>query len=166
VGRTALAQPLRQAAVALFISLLLGAALGRFALLLSLGFAAWTELATLWNEGREVSDTIWAGVATAGFPWLLTANLAPNMTLSAAIAAVAVSLMVGLYAKRSWLALCGPAVAAIHLVWQGHSVATGWLLLLSLPGLMVLPHHPDADLHRRATGPWILAMIVLIAWVL
>lgn len=165
VGRLTLAQPLRRAVVALFVSLLLGAALGRFALLLTLCFAAWTQLALLWSEGDEVNSTIWAGVATAGLPWLLTSTLVSSDALSALIAALALSLMVGLYAKRSWLSLCGPIVGAAYLVWRGHGLATGWLLLLSLPGLAGLVDRPTAGQHRAATGPWILAMIALIALV-
>jgi len=165
-GQAALRTPLQRAALALLVSVLLGVALGRFALLLTLCFLALTELATLWNEGKGNAGGIWAGIALAGLPWFLGATLTEGDVVLPALTALTVALLIGLYAQRSWLAVTGPVLAATLLIVLGLSMAAGWLLLLALPGFIVLSSRPTPSGYRAAIGPWMLGMVALMAWVL
>lgn len=166
VGEAALRTPLQRAALALFVSVLLGIALGRFALLLTLCFLALTELATLWSEGKGDASGIWAGMALAGLPWFLGATLAGDDVILPALTALTVALLIGLYERRSWLAVAGPILAAALLIALDLSMAAGWLLLLALPGFIVLSSRPTPSGYRAAIGPWVLGMVALMAWVL
>ena len=166
VGGASLRTPLQRAALALLVSMLLGAALGRFALLLTLCFLALTELATLWSEGKGNAGGVWAGLALTGLPWFLGATLAGGDVALPALTALAVALLIGLYERRSWLAVTGPILAASLLIVLGLPMAAGWLLVLALPGFIVLSSRPTPSGYRVAIGPWVLGMIVLMAWVL
>lgn len=166
VGATELALPLRRAALGAFVSLLLGLVLGRSALLLTLCFLACSELAVLWSEGAGEAGPIWTGIALAGLPWVLGASLAGELAAIAALSGLALSLVIGFYARRSSAAVLGPIVGGAFLVWQEHPAAAGWLLLLALPGLMVLTRPTDSASYRRATGPWVLGMVAVMAAVL
>ncbi len=163
VGRESLAQPLQRSVLGLLVSLLLGAALGRSALLLTAFFVTWAELAVLWSEGEGQVGMIWRGVAVAGLPWVLGGGLIEGDGLALALSALLVSLLVGLYGLRSWWSLLGPGLGAAYLVAQGKAFAAGLLLLLALPGLIALSYRPTPEAHRRVTGPWVLAMVALLA---
>ena len=74
VGQTALAAPLRAAALALVVSVLAAMIVGRDALLLTLFMVAWTEMAVLWRGGRgDVGSDVgrrragWATLAVGCF---------------------------------------------------------------------------------------------------
>lgn len=166
VGRASLAAPLRSAALATLVSVLVSVILGRDALLLTLVMVAWTEMAALWHEGRGTAGAGWAAGALVGLPWLLGASLGTPERLQPAISALALTLLMALYAHPSPVAVVGPLFAAVFLIWQGHSIAAGILFLLALPGLMLLLHHPPVQAYRRAVAPWLVAMIALVAWVL
>ena len=166
VGRAALAVPLRSAALALLVSVLAGLILGRSALLLTLAMVAWAEMTALWHEGRGYAGSGWAAGALVGLPWFLGASLGTAEMLQPMISALALTLLMGLYAHPSPVAVGGPLIAAVFLIWQGHFVAVGPLLLLALPNLMLLLHRPPVQDYRRAVTPWLVAMIVLVAWVL
>jgi hypothetical protein len=166
VGRTSLQTPLQRAALALLVGLLLGLALGRFALLLTLCFLALTEMAVLWSEGSGTVGGLWAGAALAGMPWFLGATLEEGDVGLSALTAVAVALLVGLYTWRSWLAVLGPVLAASLLIALGLPMPAGWLLLLSLPGFIVLSGRPSVAGYRQAIGPCVIGMVILMAWVL
>lgn len=170
VGRTALAAPLWMAALALGVSVLAALILGRNALLLTLAMAAWTEIAVLWHAGRGDVGAAWAAGALVGLPWLLGASLgaAPDnaATLQPALSALALTLLIAFYAHPAPSAMLGPLLAGGFLVWQGQFLAAGVLLLLALPGLLLLLYRPETPAYRRAIAPWLLAMILLMAWVL
>ncbi len=166
VGKATLSAPLQRAVLAILISLLLGVAVGRLALLLSLCFVTLTELAVLWHEGDGEVGTLWTGITLVGLPWILGGTLTGADLWQPAISGLALALTVGLFAKRSWWALAGPIVGATFLIWQGRASAAGWLLLLALPGLIVLSQRPSKEGYRRSIGPWVVAMVALVAWVL
>lgn len=166
VGRAALAPALRLALLGFAMSLLLGFVLGRMALLLSLAFMACTELAVLWHEGKGDLGAAWLALTAVGCPWLLGATLQNDPAGAAGYTAIALVLMVSFYASTSWISLLGPVIGAAFLVWQGKAVATGWLILLALPGLIVRLYDPTPRNYRYAIGPWIIAIVVLIALVL
>ncbi len=111
VGRAALRTPLQRAAVAVLVSVLLGLALGRLALLLTLCFLALTELVVLWHEGDGEVGSVWAGIALVGLPWFLGATLAEGDMGLPVVTAAAIALLAGLYAQRSWWAVTGPVLA-------------------------------------------------------
>jgi hypothetical protein len=152
-------------AVALTVALLLGAALGRNALLLSLCFITLTQLALLWHEGRGEGGGLWEGLTLIGLPWMLGATLAEGDIAWPAVSGLVLALTVSIFAQRSWRALLGPALGATYLIWQGQEMAAGWLLLLALPGLIVLTQEPGPDGYRHAVGPWAIGMVILMAWV-
>ncbi len=133
--------------------MLLGIALRRLALLLTLCFLALTELATLWSEGKGDASGIWAGMALAGLPWFLGATLAGDDVGLPALTALAVALLIGLYERRSWLAVAGPILAAALLIALDLSMAAGWLLLLALPGFIVLSSRPTLPAIVRPLAP-------------
>ncbi len=166
VGRSALLRPLARGAVAFTVTLLLSAALGRHALLLSLGYITLTELALLWHEGQGEVGGLWEGLALIGLPWMLGAVLIAGEGTAPIISGLALALTISLFAQRSWWALLGPALGAAYLILRGREMAAGWLLLLALPGFIVLTGRPSAESHRQAVGPWVIGMVALVAWVL
>jgi hypothetical protein len=177
VGRRQVAPALWMAARAMLISGLIAWFLGRTALLLTLLMLAWTEIAVLWHEGRGEVGTVWAAGAWVGFPWLLGASLSLSAVgvegaasaealMLPALSALVLMAMTALILLPSGWAAAGPALAGAFLLWRGHAFAAGIVLLLALPGLFLLLHHPDAKTYRRALLPWFLAMLILIASVL
>ncbi|HQE92347.1 MAG TPA: hypothetical protein PLH19_06675 [Anaerolineae bacterium] len=166
VGRTALAAPLRAAALAFIVSVLAAMVVGRDALLLTLLMAAWTEMAVLWHGGRGDAGSIWTAGALVGLPWLLGASLGGTALTQPVLSALTLVVLAGFYAHPSPLAAIGPLLAACFLIWQGHFIATGGILLLALPGWMALLYHPPVHAYRRTVAPWLLGMIVLMAWAL
>jgi hypothetical protein len=165
-GQPSLAAPLRQGLLALAVSLILGFIIGRTALMLTLMYFACTQLAALWSAGRREVGTGWLALTQAGLPWLLGASLAPGIHANAAISGLIIVVLVGFYTLTSPFALTGPILAAIFLIWQEHTVPAGWLLLLALPGFMKLGQLPTPVDYRKATLPWVLGMVGLIAWVI
>lgn len=163
VGSDALRAPLRQAGLALALTLLLSAIQGRTTLLLTLLFLAWSELAVLWNGGGGHMGSGWTAWALAGAPWLLGASLCTQDLGMPSAAALALTALVGCHAHASWLAGVGPLIGAAFLIWQGHGAAAGWLLLLALPGLNLLRERPAPEVYQRAIVPWLLGMIGLMA---
>jgi hypothetical protein len=164
VGREALILPLRRALLAGVLSLLLSAVLGRLALLLTFGFIAVTELATLWHEGRGCVGAGWRGLALGALPWLLGASLGDQGIEAAASSSFALLLLIGFYDSTGWQAVFGPLAAAGFLVLQGRAIAPGWILLLAVPGGIVLARGADAERYHQVVGPWLLAMIGVMAW--
>ena len=166
VGRDALTGPLRSVALAWIVSVLAGLILGRTALLLTLVLTAWTEMAVLWHEGRGDVGPGWAAGALVGLPWLLGAALAAEDVTLPVLSALALFVMMGFYAIPSPAAAIGPIAAAAFLVWQGHFIPAGILMMLAVPPLMLLLQRPPAEDYRSAVTPWLAAMIVLMAWAL
>jgi hypothetical protein len=170
VGRPALAAPLCMAALAFGVSVLAALILGRNALMLTLALVAWTEIAVLWHEGRGDVGAAWAAGALVGLPWLLGASLgaAPDsaVAMSPVYSALALTLMMAFFAHSGPSAALGPLFGAGFLIWQGQFLAAGGLLLLTLPGLLLLLRQPSLPIYRRALTPWLLMIILLLAWVL
>lgn len=166
VGQGTLATPLWMAALALGVSVLAALVVGRSALLLTLALAAWTEIAVLWHEGRGDVGAVWAAGALVGLPWLLGASLGDAEILRPALSALALVLLMAFFAHPAPSAALGPVLGGGFLVWQGQFLAAGGVLLLALPGLMLLLQRPSAEMYRRILTPWLLAMILLTAWVL
>ena len=166
VGRATLAAPLRAAALALVVSALTALIVGRDALLLTLFMTAWTEIAVLWHGGRGEVGAVWGAGGLVGLPWLLGASLGGTALTQPALSALTLVSLIGSYAHPSPLAASGPALAAGFLVWQGQYLAAGGILLLALPGWMALLYHPQVHVYRRTIAPWLIGMIVVMAWVL
>ena len=187
VGHKSLELPLRSALLALTVTLLLSLVLGRIAIVCSLLFCAWAELAALWHEGQGHVSALWIGWARVGLPWLLGAMLvleaaagapavvgvpavggvgttAPEAKLATAmLSALVLTLLFALYLQPSVMALLGPIVAAIYLILQGRAFIAGVVLLLAFPGLRLILHQPSEDAYRRAVIPWLLIMLIIIA---
>lgn len=164
VGAATLAAPLASMLLAFLAGILLSLPLGRAALLLTLGLMTWAQLHALWNEGRGRPGSWGEAVALAGFPWLLGASLGENGTPFGSTLAVVV--LLGFYAIPGLPAFLGPLLAAAYLLWQGASLATGALLLLALPGLLLLTQRISPPLYRRAIAGWLMLMLLLMGWVL
>jgi hypothetical protein len=162
VGRDHLTQPIKRGLLALLISLLLGTALGRDTLLLTLGFTALSQLAALWHEGKGQVGAVWSAITLVGLPWLLGASLHGEGVQGALTAAVLI-FVAGLFAQNAWWSFLGPVVGAAFLVSYGQPLAAGWLLLIALPGLIVLTQRPTDERYAPVSGFSILAMITLIA---
>ena len=148
------------------MSLLVSLTLGRVAVLLTFLFIAWTEMAVLWNEGLGQVGAPWKSVALIGLPWMLGAGLVESAPMFPVLTALALIALTSLYAHPSPLALLGPPLMAGFLIWQGHSMAAGVLMLLALPGWMLVPHYPSPEIYHRAVAPYLLAMLILLAGVL
>jgi len=170
VGRAALGAALSMAALALGVSVLAALVLGRDALLLTLAMLAWTEIAVLWHEGRGDVGAAWAAGALVGLPWLLGASLGASADdtamLRPALSALALTLLTAFCAHPGPSAALGPLLGAGFLVSQGQFLAAGGVLLLTLPGLLLLLQRPSMETYRRALTPWLLAIILLVAWAL
>lgn len=163
VGREPLTPPLRAAALAFLISGLLGLALGRDALLLTLCFLSLAEIATLWHAGAGRVGAGWRAAAAIGLPWLLGASLAGPAAPIQVLTAGALTIFVALFTQPSAWAVGGPLVGALFLLSREQFTLAGGVLLLSLPGLHLLLHRPPAAVYRRAVAPWILAALLLVA---
>lgn len=166
VGATHLAVPLRSATLALVASLLLSVVQGRDTLLLTLLFLTCAQLAVLWCEGRGHCTPGWEGLALVGLPWLLGAASGTEILLLPTVSGIVLALLVGTYGQPTLASLIGPLAATGFLIWMGEPFVAGVPLLLALPGFLLLLQRPPADTYRRAVGPWLLAMILLMAWAL
>ncbi len=164
-GAGRLAFALSSALLALLVSLLLGLALNRNAVLLSLLFLTWAELVTLWNEGRGDVGSGGEAVALVGLPWLLGSAVAGEILPEAVLAALVVTLVVAPLLRPGWTALVGPVIGALFLVLQGAAVAAGVLLLLAFPPLLFTLRGAPRATYRRAVAPWLLAILLLFAGV-
>ncbi len=162
-GAALLAAPLRSAVLSALVSLLLSAALGRTALLLTLLFLTWTELAALWNDGRGVARGLWSGVALCGLPWLLGATLNGALTTDAALSTLAVVLLASTFPLPSLWTVVGPGAAALFLMTQDAFVAAGFLLLLAFPGWLLLSQGIADEAYRRASVLWLFLMLFILA---
>lgn len=165
-GAGRLAFPLSSALLALLVSLLLGLALNRGAVLLSLLFLTWAELVTLWNEGRGDVGSGGEAVALVGLPWLLGSAAAGEILPEAVLAALIITLVVAPLLRPGRAALLGPLTGALFLVLQGRAVAAGILLLLAFPALLFTLRGSPLTAYRRAVAPWLLAILLLFAGVL
>lgn len=163
VGAPVLARPLRAVLSAMVLSLLLGAVLGRTALLLSALLLACAELAALWHEGEGRVGTGWEALGWVGLPWLLGASLGGPIALIGWLWALVVTVLVGFQALTSPLALLGPLVTSAFLLWQGHALAVGGVLLLAFPSWLLLLDSIRPARYRRAVALWLLLMLLLIA---
>ena len=167
LGRDCLAYSLRRASGAIVVGLLLSLALGRQSILLSLVVLTLAQLAALWHEGRGRVGALWTSVALVGIPWFLGASLdATDGAVMPVLSGLALALVIGLHAQPNGWAVVGPVLGAAFLLWQGYPEAVGWLLLLAIPGLMMLTTRPNREAYRRTIGPWVLAMVALMAWTL
>jgi hypothetical protein len=164
-GRRLFAFPLYSALLALLVSLLLGLALNRGAILLSLLFLTWAELVTLWNEGRGDVGSGGEAVALVGLPWLLGSAIAGEILPEAALTALIVTLVIAPLLRPGWTALLGPVIGALFLVLQDSTVAAGILLLLAFPPLLFTLRDSPPTTYRRAVAPWLLAILLLFAGV-
>lgn len=164
VGRPALATPLWQALTAVLVSLALSLGLGRGPLLLTLCFLAWTELATLWRDGTGEPGPIWHAAAMVGFPWLLGAAVVTGDLAQAAVPALVATAMIGCFACGNLLSLVAPLIGAGYLVWHQRPLLAGWLALLAVPGLVVWAYRPARSVYRRLIGPWVVLMVLMLAW--
>ncbi len=169
IGRKSLALPLRSALLALAVTLLLSLVLGRIAIVCSLLFCAWAELAALWHEGQGHVSALWVSWARVGLPWLLGAMVVQKVPttevelITAMLSALVLTLLFTLYLQPSFVALLGPLVAAVYLILRERAFVAGVVLLLAFPGLRLILHQPSEDTYRRAIIPWLLAILVTIA---
>lgn len=162
-GADQLAAPLRSAVLAATISLLLSAVLGRTALMLTLLFFAWTELAALWNDGSGTAHGVWTGLALSGLPWLLGTTLNGALTTEIVLSTWVVTALGSTFPLPSLWTVVGPGLGALFLLMQDAFTAAGLLLLLAFPGWLLLSQEVDADTYRRASVPWLIFMLLLLA---
>ncbi|MDF1514580.1 MAG: hypothetical protein P1S60_12295 [Anaerolineae bacterium] len=167
VGKPQLAVPLQFTFLAVFASIFLSYTIERTVLLLTMLFLASSQLAVLWKSSpeKEVS-TGWLSVTQVGLPWLLGSCINQEIQNDAIMSTFILIVLVGFYTLNSPFAITGPLLTAAFLVWQGHAITAGWLLLLSLPGFLKLSQGPTDKAYRNAALPWILGMVGLIAWVI
>jgi hypothetical protein len=163
VGHKSLELPMRAVLLALAVILMMSLALGRVAMICSLLFCAWAELAALWHEGQGRVGPIWTAWARVGLPWLLGALVVESPLISALFSAWVLTLLFALHLQPSFIALLGPLVAAVYLILLGSAFAAGVVLLLAFPGLRLILHRPSENAYRRAVFPWLLAMLIIIA---
>ncbi|MGC9356498.1 MAG: hypothetical protein ACP5GX_01450 [Anaerolineae bacterium] len=166
VGADNLARPLRSALLALVVALLLSAALGRTAVLLSFLFLTWSELTALWSEGSGRPGAFGEAVACVGLPWLLGASLSGSIPPLALLSALAVTLLFAGHVRPGWQAAVGPLLVGLFLLWQGAPLATGVVFLLAFPGLWLSVQGVQEDRYRGAVSPWLAGMLLVVAGVL
>jgi hypothetical protein len=154
---------MRVALLALAVTLMMSLVLGRVAMICSLLFCAWAELAALWHEGQGRVGAVWTAWARVGLPWLLGALVVESPLTTALVSALVLTLLFALHLQPSLIALLGPLVAAGYLILLGRAFAAGMVLLLAFPGLRLVLHRPSVDAYRRAVFPWLLAMLMIIA---
>jgi hypothetical protein len=164
VGEFELNAPIRRAARSLLVSVLLGIVTGRTGLLLTLFFMTWTEITVLWHAGTGEVNAMWRSVALIGLPWLLGTTLNDALTGQAIISAFALIILVGLFSCPSPLSAAGPLLTAFFLIGQQRIIAAGWLVILSLPGLLLLQRRLSLKTYHHAVTPWLLGMLLLVAW--
>mgnify|MGYP005619573299 CR=1 FL=1 len=120
----------------------------------------------LWRGEQKQVSAGGSAIALVGLPWLLGASLSNGEVALAFPSALAIVILTGLYMTPSALAVGGPLLMALFLIWQMQAAVAGWLLLLSLPGLRLLWHNLETKSYRQTVTPWLLAMLCLVAWVL
>lgn len=166
VGQPAFSGPLTQILFALTVSVLLGFIIGRTALLLTMLTITCTQLAILWSAGNQARGTGWLALTQVGLPWMLGASLESQLPTRALLPGFALVILTGFITLNSPVALIGPAVAAVFLVWTGHPLTGGWVLLLCVPVVMKLAQHPALPEYHKTVLPWLLVMLGLIATVI
>ncbi len=166
LGSRVLAIPLRVIALSLVVSLLLGAALGREALLFSFLVLTWAELSALWNEGRGETGALGAAVAAVGLPWLLGLSVRHGIEPVPALSVLALIAVAAGQLHPAGIGALGSVLGALFLLWLGEPVATGLLLLLAFPGLLFALRGVRGSAYRRAVAPWLIATLLLFAGVL
>ena len=105
-------------------------------------YFACTQLAILWSAGRHEVGTGWMALTQAGLPWVLGTSLYTGIHTPCCCNRFVLVVLVGFIHFTFTFALAGPILAAVFLIWQGHTVTAGWLLLLALPGFMKLAQRP------------------------
>jgi len=153
-------------AVALPVMVILAISLGPELMLLSAAALAVMQLSLAW-EGCSFALAIL-------FPWLAGRVAFGPLTPASAGLALAFALAWG-GGRRSespwgrWLGVGGQLAASALLVVLRHPLATGYLLLMLIPQLALLPwlqRGQTTSWYVRYTQPWLMAAMLVAAWAL
>jgi len=161
-------------AVALPVTIVLGALLGMESVLLSIATLAVIQLGAAWESGRGFIAPGWDAIIAVTLPWLAGHAAFGPLRLSSAAMALAFALPWGSTwrANRAWarvLSIGTQLLAAALLIALRQSLAASTLLLLIVPQLAIFPWlqrgHPLSQYVRYAR-PWLMAAMLVAAWAL
>ena len=173
-------------AVALPVTVVLGALLGPELLLLSAAALAVMQLDLMWERGRGTVAPGWDAFITVALAWLAGHIAFGPLTLNSAGLALAFALAWGTawQAESRWgpdgadtqhpphprtLGVGAQFLAAALLVALHHPLAAGAVMLLLVPQLALLPwlrRGQPASWYVRHTRPWLMAAMLIAAWTL
>ena len=166
--------------VSLPMTALLGALLGPELLLLSVAVIAVMQLAVIWERGHPTVPPLWDGLVAVAFPWLAGHVVFSEITLTSMAFGFGLALTWGTaWNARSTAArivlVSSQALAAGGLVVLRHPLAAGFLLLMLVPQMALLPwigsdspegRHLPVRRFVRYTRPWLMVTMVVSALVL
>lgn len=161
-------------AIALPVTVVLGALLGQELLLLSAAAFAAMQLGVAWEGGQGNVAPGWDAVVAVTLPWLAGHAAFGSLTLSSVGMALVFALAWGSAwrAGSTWgctLWVGAQLLAAALLAALYHPLAAGFLLLLLVPQLALLPwlrRSQPASWYVRHTRPWLMVAMLVAAWVL
>lgn len=160
--------------IALLVTALLGVLLGQEILLLSMAAVAAMQAGAVASRGSGAAAPEWDALLGVTFPWLAGHIAFGPLTPGSSALALTLGLAWGtawrVESPRGRIAAGGAQLlAAALLVALGQPLAAGCLALLSVPQLVLLPwieRGQPAGWYVRHTRPWLMATMLIAAWVL
>jgi len=161
-------------AVAIPVTVVLGALLGWELLLLSAAAMAVMQLGLAWGGGQGTIAPEWDSVVTVTLPWLAGHVAFGSLTLHSAGLALAFALAwsAAWQAGSRWGRMLGTGaqlLVAALLILLYHPIAAGILLLLLAPQMALLAwlrQSQSISWYVRYTRPWLMAAMLIAAWAL
>jgi hypothetical protein len=161
-------------AIALPVTVVLGALLGTEVVLLSVAALAMMQLGMAWEGGRGSIAPKWDAFIAVTLPWLAGHVACGPLTLRSAGLALAFALAWGAAwrANSPWertLEIGAQSLAAALLVALQQPLAAGGLVLLLAPQLALLPwlqRGQSVSWYVRYTRPWLMVAMLIAAWAL
>lgn len=162
------------AAVAVPVTAVLAASLGREQALLSAAALAVIQLNLIWTGGNGATVPLWNSLIGLALPWLAGHAAFGTPSPSSVIMALAFALAqaAAWQAESRWggaLQTGAGLVPALLLVVLHHPLAAACLFLLHFPQLSLLPWRQrgqSASWYVQHTRPWLMLAMLIAAWAL
>ncbi len=175
--RPAYGPVLAAAAIALIMTTVLAAALGRNLILLSGATLAVLQLGVAWEGGRGTFSPTWDSLIVVMLPWLAGhVTFAGTLSLTSVSLALAFALSrgaahrterAGARARGRGLTVAAQLLVSGLLVILQRPLGAGGLLFLLIPQLALLPwlrRGQTAAWYVRHSRPWLMVAMLIAAW--
>jgi hypothetical protein len=160
--------------VALVVTGVMASMLGTGLSLLSLAAIALMQLDLAWEGGRGIAAPKWDAVFAVALPWVAgDLVFAGSLSMLSVGLAVAFALAWGSTRQahvrwRRLLAVGAQFLVVLGLIVSHNALGAGCLLLLLIPQLMLFPwlrRGLDTTRYTRYVRPWVMAAMLVAAWV-